>query len=153
MFCVTVNSRTVIFGFVLVAPILAGCSSVPSAPTTAQKRAAQPARPDPWLSLAKGTTAEQVRADLGTPVEVRPLRSPGAEVWIYRRTAAVDVNLVPTKTEDVPYFDPITGQQRTIQNPVYSQETRTVEEELQLLLYEGKLVNWKRGFRDERSYY
>ena len=81
------------------------------------------------------------------------MRSPGAEVWIYRRTAAVDVGMVPTKMEDVPSFDPMTGQQRTMQMPVYSQETRTVEEELQLLLYEGKLVSWKRGFRDERSYH
>ena len=80
------------------------------------------------------------------------MRSPGAEVWIYRRTAVVGVDLVPTGTEDVPYVDPLSGQTRMIQNPVYNQETRTVEEELQLLLYEGRLVSWKRGFREKRSY-
>lgn len=60
--------------------------------------------------------------------------------------------MVPIKMEDILYFDPLTGQQRTIQEPVYSQEVRTVEEELQLLLYEGKLVSWKSRFLEARTY-
>ena len=39
-----------------------------------------------------------------------------------------------------------------IQEPVYTQEERTVEEELQLLLYEGKLVSWKSRFLGARTY-
>ena len=65
---------------------------------------------------------------------------------------AREVGLVPLKTEDIPYVDPFSGQQRTIQEPVYSQKVRTVEEELQLLLYEGKLVSWKSRFLGARTY-
>jgi hypothetical protein len=153
VFCVLMNSRIVILGFALVAPLLTGCTSAPSAPTAGQHQAAQPVQQDPWQFLAKGTTAEQVRAALGTPVEVRPMQAPGAEVWIYRRTAAMDIGLVPARMEEIPIFDPTSGQPRMVPNPVYSQETRTVEEELQLLLFEGRLVTWKRAFRTERSYH
>jgi hypothetical protein len=97
-------------------------------------------------------TADQVRVALGPPIDVRPMQSPGAEIWVYRRMTARDVGMVPLKMEDIPYVDPATGQQRTIQEPVYSQEVRTVEEELQLLLYEGKLVSWKGRFSEARTY-
>ena len=130
-------------GLALLAAILAACSSAPSA---------APAKPDPWRSLAKDMTADQVRVALGPPIDVRPMQYPGAEIWVYRRMTARDVGMVPLKMEDIPYVDPATGQQRTIQEPVYSQEVRTVEEELQLLLYGGKLVSWKGRFLEARTY-
>lgn len=139
-------------GLALLAAILAACSSAPSAATAGSGRTPAAGEPEAWKSLAKDMTADQVRAALGQPVEVRPMQQAGAEVWVYRRMTARDVGMVPTKMEDIPYFDPFTGEQRTIQEPVYSQEVRTVEEELHLLLYEGKLVNWKSRFLGARTY-
>ena len=149
------NARTGFFGLTLAALVLTGCSTNPSASTATPGGAASTAEADPWRFLIKGTTAEQVRAVLGKPVEVRPMPSTAgaAEVWIYRRVVTEDVGLVPTRMEDIPAFDPMTGQQHTVQSPVYSQESRTVEEELQVLLFEGKVLNWKRGIRSERSYH
>lgn len=143
VFCIGMKSRVAILGLALMALSLAGCSTAPSAAT---------GKPDPWRALAKDMTADQVRAALGEPIQVRPMQSPGAEIWVYRRTAARDVRMVPLKMQDIPYVDPLTGQQRTIQEPVYSQEVRTVEEELNLLLYQGKLVSWKGRYLDARTY-
>ena len=99
-------------------------------------------------------TAEQVRALLGQPAVVRPMASPqgSAEVWIYRRAISAGVNLVATQTQEIPATNPLTGQQTTMPEPVYSQESRTVEQELQLLMYDGKLVRWKRADHTKRDY-
>ena len=140
------KSCVAILGLALMALSVTGCS------TASSSGAAPTGTPDPWQSLAKDMTADQVRAALGQPIEVRPMQSPGAEIWVYRRMTAENVGMVPMKTEDIPYVDPFTGQQRTIQEPVYSQEVRMIEEELQLLLYEGKLASWKSRFLGARTY-
>jgi hypothetical protein len=149
---VIMRAKIAIPGLALAGLILAGCANMPSTPAAEQDRKAPPAQQDPWQSLAEGMTADQVRAALGQPINVRPMQTSGAEIWVYRRITAREVGLVSLKTEDIPYNDPFSGQQRTIQEPVYSQEERTVEEELQLLLYEGKLMSWKSRFLSARTY-
>lgn len=146
------RANIAILGLALAGLILAGCANMPSTPAAEQDRKAQPSQQDPWQALAKGMTADQVRAAIGQAINVRPMQTPGAEIWVYRRMTAREVAMVPLKTQDVPYVDPVTGQQRMTQELVYSQEVRTVEEELQLLLYEGKLVSWKSRFLEARNY-
>jgi hypothetical protein len=146
------RSKIVILGLALAGLILAGCANMPSTPAAEQDRKAQPSQQDSWQSLAQGMTADQVRAALGQPINVRPMQTPGGEIWVYRRMTAREMGLVPLKTEEIPYVDPFTGEQRMIQEPVYSQEVHTVEEELQLLLYEGKLMSWKSRFLSARTY-
>jgi hypothetical protein len=146
VFCIVMKSRVAFLGLALMALSVTGCSTANSS------RVAPTGTPDPWQSLAKDMSADQVRAALGQPIEVRPLQSPGAEIWVYRRITSREVRMAPFKMEDVPYVDPTTGQQRTAQEPVYSQEVHTVEEELQLLLYEGRLVTWKNRFLSARTY-
>ncbi len=127
---------------------LTGCAGTSPAPTAQPGAAAT----DPWQTLTRGMTADQVRAILGKPREVRPMQTQGGEIWVYERTAGTDVDLVATRTEDQPYIDPISGQQRTVSSPVYSRELRTVTQELNLLIYEGKLVSWKASLRRERRF-
>jgi hypothetical protein len=146
------RSKIAILGLALAALIPAGCANMPSTPAAEQDHKVQTTQPDPWRDLAKGMTADQVRAALGQPINVRPMQTPSAEIWVYRRMTAREVGMVSLKTEDIPYVDPFSGQQCTIQEPVYFQEVRTVEEELQLLLYEGKLVSSKSRFLDARTY-
>jgi hypothetical protein len=128
-------------GFALLAAILAACSNAPSAATAGLGRAPPAGAPDAWKSLAKDMTADQVRTAFGQPVEVRPMRQAGAEVWVYRRIAALDASVVPDRIEESAYFDTLTGQVQMTQNPVYTQEFHTVEEELQLLFFNGKLLS------------
>jgi hypothetical protein len=139
------KSPAIIAGLVMIALGLTGCSSVPSAQEAAKE--------DPWLVLAKDMTAEQVRAALGPPIEVRPMKTSGGEIWIYRQTRVTGVGLYPVKTQDIPSVNPRTGEEQTIPNPVYNQETRSVEEELQLLMFDGKLVTWNRSVLKEQRRY
>ncbi len=99
-------------------------------------------------------TADQVRTLLGQPAAVRPMVSSQgpAEIWTYRRTVSKEVDVIAARTQDMPVMNPLTGIQGTMPAPVYDQESRTVEEELQLLVFDGKLVSWKNGYRTNRSY-
>lgn len=132
------------FGLALAALVLTGCATAPPAAEG----------PDPWGALAANMTTDQVRTLLGAPAAIRPMTSSlgPAEIWTYRRTVSHQTDLVATRTQDMPVMNPLTGQQGTMQAPVYDQESRTVEEDLQLLVFDGKLVSWKRGYRTDRSY-
>jgi hypothetical protein len=144
VFCSMMHSCRVRFGLVLAALVLAGCATAPS----------RTEGPDPWRSLAANMTADQVRTLLGQPAAVRPMVSSQgpAEIWTYRRTVSKEVDLVAARTQEMPVMNPLTGQQGTMPVAEYSQESRTVTEELQLLLFDGKLVSWKCGYRTDRSY-
>ncbi len=80
------------------------------------------------------------------------MQTSGGEIWVYRRTAPAGVDLVQTSTQDVPVVDPVSGEMRSRSEPVYSQEARQVEQELNLLMYDGKLMSWKARIRQGRKY-
>jgi hypothetical protein len=71
------------------------------APATAPGKKEQ--HTNPWESLKPGQTAESVRALLGDPVEIRPLKSPKgkAEVWIYTSEVSRRVDRIDVSTPDV----------------------------------------------------
>ncbi len=133
--------------------LLDGCAAGPAASNPSPGSATETRSSDPWLSLQKGETTEHLRATLGAPAETRPMKSQEgpAEIWTYRRSRTV-VNQVAASTEDMPYVDPFSGEMRTIQRPVYTNETRTVDEELQVLVFDGKVVTWKRASQTSRTY-
>jgi hypothetical protein len=110
--------------------------------------------PDPWQGLTVNLTADQVRARLGEAASVRPMKSSQgpAEIWTYRRMVSAGTVLIAARTQDMPVMNPLTGQQSMMPAPVYDQEARTVEQELQLLIFDGKLVSWKRTERTRRDY-
>ena len=135
--------------------LLASCASTSSSSSqTADSRSAQrTANVDPAAQLRQGMLPDQVRSLLGEPRETRPFPSEEgtAEVWIYERK---DVAVRPTAatTQEVPYVDPLTGVMRTVQEPVYSQESVSVTRELQLLWFDGKLESWKSDERVDRHF-
>jgi len=137
------NPRVFLVGLGLAGLTFSGCATATPAPGAGTAAAAATAPKDPWLALARDLTAEQVRAALGEPREMRPMQTSGGEIWVYRRTTAAGVDLVQTSTEEIPYYDPIRGEMRTRPSPVYSQQTRLVEQELNLLMFQGRLVSWK----------
>jgi len=152
VFCNTMKTRVVICGFVLMVAILAGCASGPAAPATGSGGTTQSGKPDPWLSLTKDMTAAEVRTALGEPAEVRKMESPGGEIWVYQRKVVTGVDMVPTRTQDIPYVNPLTGEMSTVQEPVFSRETRTSEQVLYLLLFQGRLTSWRINSQAKRGY-
>jgi hypothetical protein len=123
---------------------LPACSTTPSS-AVEQK--------NPTRALRKGMTPAAVRAVMGEPVEVVPLPAPEgtSERWLYRQLPRNVVEQKVTGTQEIPYVDPITGQQRMIPEPVYSNVTTTIVEEIHLLWFNGELISWTTQRKENRS--
>jgi hypothetical protein len=57
---------------------------------------------------------------------------------------------VVTTVRESPYIDPLTGQSRTIREPVYGQEMSYFHETIELLMNGDSLLEWKRSVREEQ---
>jgi hypothetical protein len=104
--------------------------------------------------LQKGMTTEQVRNLWGKPEEVRLLKAgaQSGEVWVYRRPVSETMEEVPVRMQEIPYVDPLTGQTKMIKEPVYEQQSVVLIETTELLMFEGRLINWKQSQKEERSF-
>ena len=134
--------------FLVAAGFLAGCTapSTSSGKTSARDRAVgAPAGYDRLERLNQGMSAEAVVALFGQPDERRPHRTFVAktgEVWTYREVVGTEERPMPISTREVPYFDPFSGMQKTIQEPVYTMETIRTVRILNLVLLDGTLDEW-----------
>lgn len=99
-------------------------------------------------------TTEQLRSENGAPEKITPMEAPKghAEVWHYSRPGGSVVRQVVARMQEVPYTDPLTGLTRMIQEPVYQQERRDVTEHIEVLVFEGVVLESKHSFSEARSY-
>lgn len=122
---------------------LSGCSSFER---TAMAPPAAPSS-DRDFKLARGLSADDVRAAWGEPAEIRPFTVPGgtlpSEIWIYRRFVTDRERQVIIGTHEVPATNPRTGQATTIDEPDYAPEVTTVTEIVELLFVDRRLTEWK----------
>lgn len=133
---------TRMFPALLVAAIAAGCAG-PGGEVAPHDRVAETIA-NPESALHIGMSAEEVTGFLGKPDEVHALASSNGlgETWIYRTRVTRGTDLVSGRTESRPYYDPFTGQVREIQEPVYTQQSVSGIDQLNLLIYDGKLAKW-----------
>lgn len=106
-------------------------------------------RQDPWRAkvaeLRIGLTTNDVRELFGEPTEQKA----GAEgdpitaVWIYEDRVRVNSTMQITGVEDRIYVDPITGDERTVPEPVYNQVNQYADVELRLEWAGNLLVKWQ----------
>lgn len=134
--------------------LAAGCAS-PSASNSANAApeaapASSPAAPE----LKKGMTAAELKAVLGEPKEVRPfvVNDVASEVWVFERRVPGKTRQVVARMREVPYVDPITGVMRMIQEPVHENETTTLIEVTEVLMFSGVVAEWKRALDAERAF-
>ncbi|PTY03702.1 hypothetical protein DB347_20945 [Opitutaceae bacterium EW11] len=107
------------------------------------------------FQVGRGMTAEQLREKNGAPESVKPMEAPSgkAEIWTYNRPAGSIVKQVVTRIEEVPYTDPLTGVSRMVKQPVYGQEQHVISEEIQVLLFEGIVVEAKTLLTERTSFH
>lgn len=127
----------------------AGCSNPPAPPSAA---AADPAAPP--RVIAKGMSADEILRRIGKPTEVRPIDSPEgqAEIWIYRRPAGHTTQQTAATVHEIPVVNPYTGVIRMLNEPTYSLDTVDLLESTSLLIYNGKMVEWKRAIEGKRVF-
>jgi outer membrane protein assembly factor BamE (lipoprotein component of BamABCDE complex) len=142
--------------------LLAGCASTPSSSPVAGDHSAanstMTAPGDPESTLQKGMTAEAVRAIMGEPSEIKPMKSPAgqAEIWIYHRKTQGGVQQVMVGMKSTPITSiSSTGQTSIIQSidePILRQQTEIIEETVNLLIFEGKFVEKTRSVQKHLEY-
>lgn len=146
--------------------LLGGCETAPAddsetgAPTATKSVAGAETRGTVMIpaatvnALANGMSGDQVRALLGRPQTTRPFRpgGPGAEVWVYRISYVETTRQVAASTRDVPAFNPITGDQINVAEPVYQNQYTRTYRTLELLLIDGRLIERKAGTEVQRTF-
>ena len=140
---------------------LIGCTQTGGVPDTTSAATAQSMGSNetatsakPPRVIAKGMEAEEIIRRIGKPTEVNPMPSPDgkAEVWIYRRHAGQQSTLTATSVVQTPVVNPITGHMFTTPEPSYSQERLDLEETTSLLMFNDRLVEWKRTMEGKRAF-
>jgi len=96
----------------------------------------------------------ELKALWGEPKEVRPFVVEGvtSEVWVFERRLQGTTRQVVARMQEVPYVDPITGTMRMIQEPMHENETTTVIEITEVLMFSGVVTEWKKRFDSERAF-
>ncbi len=96
----------------------------------------------------------ELKTLLGEPKEVRPFVVDGvtSEVWVFERRLQGKTRQVVARMREVPYVDPITGVMRMLQEPVQENETTTVIETIEVLMFSGIVAEWKKSFDSERAF-
>jgi len=135
--------------------LLAGCASTPSSSPVAGDHSAanstKTAPGEPESSLQKGMTAEAVKAIMGEPSEIKPMKSAAglAEIWIYHRKTQGSVQQIMIGVDAHPISATSSngsmGFAQTTAAPILRQQAEIIEETVNLLIFDGKLVEHTRS--------
>jgi hypothetical protein len=134
--------------------LVAGCASAPeTSPRPAD--AARTKAPDPFVGLQKGMTAEEVKNLVGEPKEIKPLIAAGlkGEDWLYDHTIADFTKSVGSGTQDMPVTNPLTGATSVAPQTVMTEEYVTVHETVDVLMFDGRVIELKRKQWSDRKIY
>ena len=138
---------------------LAGCSqtagvSPAATPATSANVNTASDTAKPPRVITKGMDGDEIVRRIGKPSEIRPMETPEghAEIWVYRRNAGVESTLTATGVTQTPVADPLTGARFFVPEPSYSQERKEMLETTNLLMFEGKLLEWTRMVEGKRTF-
>lgn len=112
----------------------------------------------PEKSLKRGMTADAVKAIMGSPAEIKPMKAPTgtAEIWVYHRTTTGQVNEIQVGTNSTPISTINSNGQttvlRTIDQPIFQQQTEFIDESIYLLMFDGRFQQLKTSFRTHFEY-
>lgn len=125
----------------------AGCT----APAT---RGTRPTEANPLEFLKKGLTGDEVKAVWGNPEEIRPLAedTENAKVWVYRRNLRTTQRPVAATLQEVPFFDPISGEYRPFKEPYFNEQTSTIVQTVELVMVDDRLAGWHRSLSEQRTF-
>ena len=131
---------------------VAGCASTGASASGAKAAAAPVAAAK--ADVRKGMSGAELKKVWGEPKVVRPFVVDGvtSEVWVFERRLPGKTRQVVARMQEVPYVDPITGVMRMIQEPVQENETTTVIEITEVLMFSGVVAEWKKTFDSERAF-
>lgn len=129
----------------LAALLLAACE-------TNQKTVGNNVPAAPLLDIRKDSPVEDLVALLGEPqsIEDYPADPQRVKIWIYQKEKS-RTDMVAFETEEIPYVDPITGEERMIEEPLYKPQTKTSIQIIKVYVIDGKVVGWKIDNEEKRD--
>lgn len=136
-----------------IALFLGACTTAPreaarSAPAPAPARM----QPESSKNLRKGMTELEIRAAWGEPKAVHAGKEEGETILVYHFDVLTTQKMIAATMSEVPSVDPITGEARTVMEPVLTPQKVTVVQTIVLQLKNGALVSWARQLGEERSF-
>jgi hypothetical protein len=134
---------TLLLGACTSAPREAAPSSPAHATTTASK--------DNPKNLRKGMTEAEIRTVWGEPKAIHADKE-GGVILVYHFDLLTTQRMVAASMTEVPTFDPISGETRSVMEPVLAPQNVTVTQTIVLQLKEGKLAGWARQLGEQRSF-
>lgn len=130
--------------FLALAPVaIALLVTIPSGCKTTGSASDQPTANAQAPNIMKGSSTDDLLAAMGAPLKIEQLEQPqGVEVWHYEIEKST-TDLTPFKTVEVPYFDPITGVEKTLQEPVMVPQTTTSKTHIRVFVANDAVLGWK----------
>ncbi|EDY82097.1 hypothetical protein VDG1235_1717 [Verrucomicrobiia bacterium DG1235] len=127
-------------------------SALLTACNTTESPSASNAAGDSVLDIAKGSSTEDLIALLGEPKTIKAYEGDpeNVTIWIYE-TEKSQTDMVAYETQEIPYIDPITGEERMIEEPLYKAETKTRTQITQVYVVDEKVIGWKVDFEEKRQ--
>lgn len=132
------KAKLAILGAALAVILSAGCQTTDSG------------KPDEQIYLSRGMSATEVRSALGGPASVKQTGE-GQETWVYEKSFE-RMRPVEAETREVPYYNPITRELETREEPVTSIETERTTLVTELFMEDGILVGWRESVRKSRDF-
>lgn len=104
--------------------------------------------------LVVGMRLERVQALLGEPSAVTPGTGDNyvQETWTYQITRPPVYRTIVAEMQEVPWVDPITGEMKTVQEPINDQQRLDQQETLTLVFRYGQLITIDRQLTEHRSF-
>lgn len=114
---------------------------------------AEPKALGSMTELSKEMPVSELVGLYGEPDEKTKIEREGLifERWIYEEPFESRVDMVASRMEEVPYMDPLTGESKTIQEPVFTQEMKHYDLKTDILVFDGKVIEWKQSAKLVRS--
>lgn len=140
----------------VIALLLGACTTPATDPAPAKPTAPMGATTRPEMpagkNLRKGMTEAEIRAIWGEPQTVHEGKLPNETILVYQFDVLSTQKMVAATVVERAAIDPITGEARTVMEPVLTPQKVTVTQTIVLQLLDGQLASWARKLGEERSF-
>jgi hypothetical protein len=96
-------------------------------------------------------TEAEIRTVWGEPKAIHADKE-GGTILVYHFDVLTTQRMVAASMTEVPAYDPISGETKSVMEPVLTPQNVTVTQTIVLQLKDGKLTGWARQLGEQRSF-
>jgi hypothetical protein len=145
------TSNRPLLPFLVIALLLGACTSAPREAAQSAPASTATAPKDHPKNLRKGMTEAEIRTVWGEPKAIHADKE-GGTILVYHFDVLTTQRMVAASMTEVPAYDPISGETKSVMEPVLTPQNVTVTQTIVLQLKDGKLTGWARQLGEQRSF-